>query len=143
MPTKMKLLTGNRGKRPLNDQEPEPESRIPKKPVVLQGNAATEWYRITKQLDKIGLISEIDRSALAAYCQVYARWCEAEKELRKSGMIITSPNGYPILNPYLSIVNKCLEQMKSYMAEFGMTPASRSRVKVGDKKEKKNSFDDL
>lgn len=142
-PTKIKILEGNRGKRPLNDQEPEPESKIPRKPVVLQGKAATEWNRITKELNKIGLVSEIDRNALAAYCQVYARWCDAEKKLKTEGVIIESPNGYPIMNPWLSIANKCIDQIKSYMAEFGMTPASRSRVKVEKKKEKKNSFDGM
>ena len=142
-PTKIKALEGNRGKRPLNDQEPEPDVCIPRKPTVLQGNAATEWKKITKQLAALGLLTQIDTTALAAYCQVYARWCEAEKELRKTGMIIKAPSGYPVMSPYLSIINNCLTQIKGFMAEFGMTPASRSRVKVDKKKDKKNSFEDV
>jgi len=142
-PTVLRLAKGNRGKRPINDQEPQPKLCIPRKPVVLQGNAATEWYKITKSLSSLGLLTEIDTTAIAAYCQVYARWCEAEKELRKNGMIIKAPSGYPMLSPYLSIINACLNQMKGFLAEFGMTPASRSRVKVDKPKENSNSFEDV
>jgi len=31
-------------------------------------------------------------------------------------------------SPYLPIANKAIEQMKAMLLEFGMTPASRSRI---------------
>lgn len=143
MPTKIKLLTGNRGKRPLNDQEPEPEGKIPVKPRILQGIAKTEWKRITKELHGLGLLTEVDRTALAVYCQNWQRWCEAEKELEKGGLVTTTEKGYMMQNPYVAIANKAAENMKKFLVEFGMTPASRSRVKVPKKKEKKTGFSDI
>jgi phage terminase small subunit len=37
-----------------------------------------------KELYKAGLFTEADRTAFARYCEAYARWVEAEKEMRKS-----------------------------------------------------------
>ena len=143
MPTKLKIMPGNRGKRPLNDREPEPELKIPDKPDVLHGIAAEEWQRITKLLHELELLTEIDSTALAAYCQAYERWVMAEKEIRKHGMVIKAPSGYPVQSPYLSISNKALEHMKKFLVEFGMTPASRTRVKVPKKKDTKSDFGDI
>jgi P27 family predicted phage terminase small subunit len=45
-------------------------------------------------------------------------------------MLVKSPSGYAIQNPWLSIANKAFDQMMKLMTEFGMTPSSRSRVKT-------------
>jgi phage terminase small subunit len=34
--------------------------------------------------------------------------------------------------PYIWIYNKCLEQIRSFGAEFGLSPSSRTRIKVSD-----------
>lgn len=87
-------------------------------------------------LDRIGVLTEIDGTALAIYCQAYSTWVEATERIKKTGMIVKAPSGYPIQNPYLAIANKAIDQMKSLLAEFGMTPSSRSRVIVPKKKRK-------
>jgi len=33
-------------------------------------------------------------------------------------------------SPFLAVANKALEQMRSFLGEFGMTPASRTRLHV-------------
>lgn len=128
-PTALKILKGNPGKRPLNTDEPVVESSIPNPPAELSTAALAEWDRISVELFNAGLLSNIDLAGLAAYCSIYARWIEAEKHIQTTGMIIASPNGYPLVSPYLSIVNKCLQQMRGYLQEFGLSPSSRSRIK--------------
>jgi len=66
--------------------------------------------------------------ALAIYCDAYARWVEASDNIRQFGLILKSPNGFPIQSPYLAILNKAIEQMRAFVVEYGMTAASRSRV---------------
>lgn len=39
-----------------------------------------------------------------------------------------TPSGHVQQNPWLQVANKALEQMHKLLAEFGLTPASRSRV---------------
>jgi P27 family predicted phage terminase small subunit len=141
-PTKLKILRGNPGRRPLNDQEPSPEIKIPDAPEHLTPTARIEWERISKVLFNLGLLSEIDRTALAGYCQLYGRWADAEEAIKKSGLIIKTTNGNVIQSPMVGIANRSLELMKQYLVEFGMTPSSRTRVKVQDKP-KKSEWDDI
>lgn len=128
VPTKLKLLRGNPGHRALNDQEPEPGSRLPEPPDHLAEEAKREWQRIGVILEEIGLVSELDRAALAAYCQAWSRWVDAEQALKTYGVVIKSPSGFPMQSPFLAVANKALEQMRGFLIEFGMTPASRTRV---------------
>ncbi len=44
-----------------------------------------------------------------------------------------SPNGYPMQSPYVAVANKQVEIMVRIAAELGMTPSSRTRIRVGDK----------
>lgn len=75
------------------------------------------------------VVTVADRAALAAYCQAWGRWVEAEQQLAQHGTIVKSPNGFPIQNPYLAVANKALQQMHKLLVEFGLTPSARSRVK--------------
>ena len=128
IPTAIKELNGNPGKRALNSSEPKPTVRIPSCPPQLQGEARKEWRRIGKELATHGLLTDLDRTALAAYCTAYERWLQAEENVRKLGAVVKSPSGFPIQNPYLAIANKAMEQMSKLLTEFGCTPSSRARV---------------
>ncbi len=129
-PTHLKLLTGNPGKRPLNKREPKPGTAIPRCPAGLSPSARKEWRRISIQLFALGLLTEIDRAALAVYCQAWAQWLEATVQLQTAGLVVKAPSGYPILNPHLSVANQAFQQMKAILGEFGMTPSSRTRIAV-------------
>ena len=83
---------------------------------------------MARALHGMGVLTTIDRAALAAYCQAYGRWVEAEERLRETPMLFRTPSGYVQQSPWLGIINKQLELMGRYMTEMGMTPAARSRV---------------
>ena len=127
-PTALKKITGNPGKRSLNTREPEPDLNIPDCPEHLDDVARQEWARIAPQLHGMKVLARVDRAALAAYCQAWSRWVDAEVNLRKYGAVIKTPKGYPIQNPYLGIANTAIDLMRKFLTEFGMTPSSRSRI---------------
>lgn len=131
-PTAVKELEGNPGKRALNHAEPQPASDKPTCPSHIKGEARKEWNRISKDLHAAGLLTKIDKAALAIYCQAWERWVEAEEQLKKVGPVVKSPSGYPVLNPFWSVANKAMSQMQKALVEFGMTPSSRSRIHVAD-----------
>jgi P27 family predicted phage terminase small subunit len=133
LPTHLKVVSGNRGKRPLNKAEPKPETRIPKPPEELSAEALEEWKRIAPLLLAAGMITVIDRAALAAYCQSYGRWAQAERALAAGELVIKTVRGNLVYNPLVRIANKAMADMVRFAAEFGMTPSGRSRVKVSDK----------
>lgn len=126
-PTALKLL---RGIPASNHDEPMPEVAIPDCPDHLDDAARAEWDRLVPELASLGMLTRIDRAALAAYCQAWSRWEHAERQVQEMGLIVKSPNGYPCQNPYLSIANKAVSQVKTFAAELGLTPSSRSKVKV-------------
>lgn len=129
-PTALKLLAGNPGKRAVNHAEPKPRVILPRPPEHLSDDEKNKWKLTVRELHPLGLITAIDKDALAMYCTIYVRWIKAEKMVRDKGEIIKTAAGNIIQNPYLSIANRALEQLNKLGAEFGMTPSSRSRVKV-------------
>jgi P27 family predicted phage terminase small subunit len=138
-PTKLKKLTGNAGKRALNEKEPTPPAIAPDMPDGLSKVAQQEWKSIVPQLERLGVLSRIDGKALAAYCHAFARWFEAEEEIAEYGIVVKEPvllmgaeTGFyrHKKNPAVTISEGAMKLMKSFLIEFGMTPASRSRLRV-------------
>jgi P27 family predicted phage terminase small subunit len=127
-PTRLKALEGTLRSDRRNPNEPDTRPAIPRCPGHLGPEAKREWRRLAPQLARLGLLSKIDREALALFCQAWARWVEAEEALKRYGVMVKSPNGFPMQSPYLAIANKAMEQMRALLAEFGMSPSSRTRV---------------
>jgi P27 family predicted phage terminase small subunit len=127
-PTNLKLIQGTYRVDRANPCEPKPRAIIPPCPEFLQGEAKKQYQKTAKKLARIGLMTELDDLALAMLCQGWAEYLEATDQVKKSGILVKSPNGFPVLNPYLIVANQALKKVRSLLAEFGMTPGSRSRI---------------
>jgi len=111
-------------------------------PPDLPELAQKEWTSIVPRLMQLHVLSDVDGKALAAYCFAYARWHEAEQEIERLGIIVEEPIlGGPIddreivgykykRNPAVSISHDALKLMKTYLIEFGLTPAARTRLRI-------------
>lgn len=139
LPTAVKRLRGNPGKRKLNAAEPMPALGTPEMPSGLPVRAIAEWKRIVPELAALGVLTTIDGKALAGYCVAFARWMEAEREVTRLGLIVEEPllnkDGVEIgrryrRNPAVSIAHEAMKLRKSFLIEFGMTPAARSRIRI-------------
>lgn len=152
LPANVHLLRGNPSKKSLSAlmDTLQPEIEIPNCPRHLLPEARKEWKRITPELERYGLISKLDRSSLSMYCQAWARWVWAEEQLQRAaalaeakrvaaeaqgdewtggdGYTVPTPNGYVTYSPHLVIANRAMEQVNKFLAEFGLSPASRGRV---------------
>lgn len=160
-PTRLKQLEGNPGKRELSEKEPEPQLGIPSCPAFIKGAGRKEWKRITGELYTLGLLTSIDRAALAGYCLAWGQLEEVEQELGRmkkayrdlarlkkrnksldiqasNGMIRMTSHGNAVMEPLLFIRKQAIETMHKFLVEFGMTPASRSRIEV----EKPRKYED-
>ena len=131
-PTAMKELEGNPGKHPLNTSEPKPNKKAPACPKWLEPEAKKEWRRLAKQMEAIGILTEVDMAAFAGYCQAYARWKEAEEFISRHGTIVKTPSGYWQQVPQVSIAQTYLKIMHKFCEQFGLTPSARSRI-IADK----------
>lgn len=140
-PTALKLIEGNRGKRKLDiENEMQPTLGVPDAPDWLPPEAAAEWDRVVPELDRLNLLSEIDRASLSAYCLEWARFVEAEEHIRENGMVLLQIEkelddgriliSRSVKNPAVTISHAAQAQMRAWCAEFGLSPSARSRVKL-------------
>jgi P27 family predicted phage terminase small subunit len=137
VPVHLKLITGNAGRRPVDaDPASALDPAIPDCPEHLNAAARAEWQRIVPELVKAGLLSVIDRAALALYCQAFARWQLAEEKIAAAaakdpdgaGLVSAAKNGFKQLDYWLVISNRAQEQLLKYLQEFGLSPSTRARV---------------
>jgi len=134
LPTKLKELKGTARAHRENPNEPEPEVCVPDPPGHLSSVARAEWDRITRELVNIGIISLLDRATLAMICQTWGRILELEIEIREKG----------IVSPEMKALDREYEKFRKLAPEFGLTPASRSKVHAMiPKKDKSDEWDDF
>jgi len=76
-PRALRVLEGNQSKRPLNSNEPKPKSGKVTCPRFLSPSAKDEWRRISPELSRLGLLTQVDRSALAIYASAWGDYVTA------------------------------------------------------------------
>ena len=135
-PTAIKKLEGNPGKRKLNTKEPVPAKGKPDCPEWLLPEAKKEWKRLADLMNQMGVLTEVDMAAFAAYCQSYARWKEAQEHISSEGSTFETDKGYQQQTPWVGIANTNQKLMLQAASEFGLTPSSRSRIVAGNAKGK-------
>lgn len=142
-PAGLKVVTGNPGKRkqaqPKGDGESAAQGPVTTAPTFLSQDAKNEWKRLARALHNLGLLTTADRTTMAAYCQCYGRWAQAERKLAEmakndphhGGMIIRTAKGNAVQNPLVGIANKAASDMVKYASEMGLTPTARARLEIG------------
>ena len=85
LPANVHLLRGNPSKKSMADLSGpvQPDVEIPGCPKHLLPEARKEWKRVGPELEKLGLISQLDRAALALYCQAWAWMVWHEQALQR------------------------------------------------------------
>lgn len=131
VPTAIKILRGNPGRRPLPTSEPMPaaleETHAP--PAWLHETAKREWRRLAPVLARAGLLTALDVDALTSYCVQYSLWRQAVAVLRRKGVIqVDKETGIARQSPYLLIARQTQASLTKLLVEFGMTPSARARV---------------
>lgn len=130
IPTALKLIKGSDRHKSRNPAEPKPSVARPQPPAFLTKYAKEEWAIVIDELFALGIMTKIDRAALAAYCQAYGRWRDAEEQMADEELIFVTDRMNRIQNPLLGVANTAMGLMMKYAVEFGMTPAGRTRVRA-------------
>jgi P27 family predicted phage terminase small subunit len=134
-PTKLRILHGNRSKRPLPKGEPQPTIAAPDEPPsILHGVALEKWHSLAPELCRLGILTVLDTALLAVYCCSYARWVEACEAIEREGMTTVTAEGRRLMSPYVSIARDYAATMRQVAIEFGFTPASRPKLAKGETK---------
>ena len=139
-PTALKLVAGNPGKRATNKREPKPKRAIPSCPEHMSNDGRIAWGRMTVLLDRMGVLTEADAFALERLCDCYADVLACRILIERDGRTYTTTTaqGDTLIkgHPAVGQLRAADAQFKSYMIEFGLTPAARSKVNAADDDEK-------
>ena len=122
-PSELRLLEGNRGHRPIPDN-PKSRSteRFPRAPQHLDKIAQREWRLRGPELYGSGRLTILDLPAFEAYCDWYSEWRRAKTITGKK---------------------EAAHQMRMFMVEFGMTPSSRTKIKIDISQDNDSKWDKL
>src|SRR4029453_14136846 len=83
LPTEYKRLTGNPGRRPLNNREPNPAQLssldIPEE-LGRDAIAIAEWQRLAPMLHTCKQVTEADKTSLICLCWEWSRYLKARRK---------------------------------------------------------------
>lgn len=135
-PTAEKLLTGNPGKRPLNDREPQYGPLPVDVPIELTDpEAVAEWQRTVVPAITKGQIQTTDRVLAIAHCELWATWRSQVALAARNPHVVATKTGHPMPNPARGMANTTLKLLGKVDSELGFSPTSRSRIAVGGESE--------
>jgi len=100
-------------------------------PTFLSAEGKREWKRIVKELEPLGLLTQLDRAPLALYCQAWEEFLAANKAV--ADLVLKGESGAGYIAPAVNIRSAAWKRVLTSAAEFGLTPASRSRVNVAQR----------
>jgi len=104
-------------------------------PRWLGAEARKKWKQLVPELAKLGILTTVDREALARYCDTWALWRRMREHVEKYGV------SYPLRTddgevkcfqqfPEVGAMHKLALLLGRLEAEFGLTPSARTRIDI-------------
>jgi P27 family predicted phage terminase small subunit len=134
-PTRLKLIRGNPGKRPISRREPRPATGKPLCPEWLCDEAHAEWQRITDNLEPMGMLHKVDHGLIVAWAVAWAQLRQATEDIAESGYTIINSHDNLVAHPAVAIRTKAIDQMIKLAGQFGLSPAARTRLETPEVEE--------
>lgn len=111
----------------------------PEPPEWLSPEARAEWDRVVPGLQLLDILKEEDRANLAAYCETWATFVLAVRNVQDNGetiehtVISHGPNGRTertseIVNPFIAVARAAGKELRGFAAQFGLTPSSETAL---------------
>ena len=97
-------------------------------PGHLAKEAKKEWKRIAGVLYDAGILTDLDRTALEAYCAWVAIHQQAIAEIMSDGACVKTGTGSVKSHPSVKLAKDAIVQVRLLGEQFGLTPAARGRV---------------
>lgn len=139
-PTHLRLVRGNPSKRAINKNEPKPPSGAPPTPKHFDKQGKYWFKRMAEELDALGVMSQLDGRALELLVEAYTEYRHHCDTLEREGYtyaVYSEDDGderkereIRMIKPHPASMMKAdaWKRIRAMLAEFGMTPASRSKV---------------
>jgi len=139
VPTKLKLLQGTfmASEAPKNEPPPDVLTEVPKAPSHLNKWAKLMWNHNASELMALGMITALDTYTLEVLCEqygIYREMKEAITHIKVDGkkkkisvaQYLSGRNSQTV--PEYNAMKSAFESYRGLLKEFGLSPASRSRI---------------
>ncbi len=118
-PSHLKIISGNPGKRPINDQEPEIIEPLGTPPAGWQAGAKVLWHEMVDCAPE-AVLTKADRHLMEIAVRLLA-------QIRSNAEVNAAT----------------VAQFRACLSEMGMTPSARTRLYTGGRSGTENPFADL
>lgn len=132
MPTKLKLMHGERREQRLNRQAPQPGGGKPVMPVGMAAEAQAVWRRQMKAMGATGVLTAVDSDSLRAYCEAVARYEESAQMLASTTPLVKGRSGDLVKNPLHQVVRDNAMLIRLFARDLGFLPSAREGLRARD-----------
>jgi len=141
VPTQLKVIRGTyrRNEAPANEPKPDMLKSAPKPPSHLNKWAKKMWMDLAGRLLALGMLTELDLYTLEVLCEQYGIY----RELKDAITHLDIPGGRRKITiakylagqnsqtiPEYAAMRAAFERYTALLKEFGLSPASRSRMDI-------------
>lgn len=131
-PTALKVLKGETRPQRLNHDAPKPVGGGPKMPPTMRDRSKTVWARQVAAMRLTGILTVVDGDMLRGYCDAVARYEEAEKDLRKRGLLVEGAGKALVRNPAHLIAIQEMALIDRLAMHLGFAQGAREGIRVAD-----------
>ena len=114
---------------------------MPVAPEGLSGEARAEWDRVIRRLSESNLLTTADDAVLESHCRLHAAATRLEQAVDELPSLFYERIGAdahgrekcePRVHPGVAQLRQFRQALRGYLAELGLTPLSRGRVRIVD-----------
>ena len=97
-------------------------------PDDIQEEAKAYMQNVCDMLESKGVMENVDTAALTMLARNYSMFIQANKQLEKDGLTVTSDRGNIAPHPAIKIAKDAQTQAMKVMVEFGLTAKARTKL---------------
>ena len=147
-PSGVRILEGNRGRRPLPANEPQYSSALPSPPEKISPPARKVWDDLVKEMASARVLRRVDKRALwhlaedealvsEAYAGLWQMMEALTEEAKRNNKKLPAGPVFGLLGMTqgclaMAAIRDLSSRVIIERREFGLTPSSRMRIDAGD-----------
>lgn len=97
-------------------------------PEDIQEEAKAYMQNVCDMLESKGVMENVDTAALTMLARNYSMFIQANKQLEKDGLTVTSDRGNIAPHPAIKIAKDAQTSAMKVMLEFGLTAKARTKL---------------
>ena len=111
------------------ENTPKDEKKIkPRCPQHLDKKQKKEWRFYAKILQNYNLFTAANQMLLDLLAVNTVQYKECLEKVMQTGLLIKSPNGFPVYNPYWNVMNKTEDKILKCLKELGLSSAGLASI---------------